>query len=501
MPTQRLFSMLLLCLLLCLPATQDFIRAQGTASQPAQKRRETTTPATSKALALLDETLRDVESLKLPENRAWAQAQAASLLWKIDEKRARRLFQEALAAIEEIESDLEDDDAPDESLRQTAIDMRHEVLQLIGERDFQLAVECLRRSNVAASTDEEDQLRLEVAARVSNDDPQQALRLAHESLSRQVSYKLVELVAQLHETDSDAATKLAGEIVSKLKAEDFKTNREAAAVACELLRIALKSSGATNDGAPSLLNQQDAKALMEMTATAALRVSNSQPELLLALQSLLPAMETIVPSLVARLRRQVNLLSGFSHETNSGNDDNTSQAEPGEPAAFAAGQPRSGAEQSADLLARATEVAGKGDKARAPQLLDEAANSAHVFSRAKNWTQLAAQLEVARSYLSLAPDKSLAILETMIDQLDELASAALVVNGFLLQSNESFARRGELSLRTIHLFLKSRQYDELLASVARANLEGLLNASDRFQRVEARIMARLIIVNSALSQK
>jgi hypothetical protein len=343
--------------------------------------------------------------------------------------------------------------------------MRHEVLQLIGERDFQLAVEYLRRSNIAGSPDEEHQLRLEVAALVAEDDPQRALRLAQESLSRKVSYKLVELVAQLQGTDPDAATKLAGDIISKLKSEDFTTERDAAMVACELLRSTLNSADATNGGsigAHSLLNQQDAKALMEMTAMAALRTSNSQPELLLALQSLLPAMENVVPSLVSRLRRQTtDLLSGYSHQTNSGNNDNASQVGLDEQTTFAGSRASTREEQIGDLIARTAEVTRKGDKAQALHLLDEAANLARVFSRAKNSSQLAAQLEVARSYLSLALDRSLAILETTINQLDELASATLVLNGFLLDSNERFARRDELNLRTIHVFLKSHQYEQL----------------------------------------
>ncbi|MDT5296302.1 MAG: hypothetical protein QOJ76_3182 [Acidobacteriota bacterium] len=500
MSSQRLCSMLLLCLLFCAPRAHALTGARSAAPLP-DERRETLKPASSKALAALDEVLKEAEGLKLPENRAWVQAQAASLLWRTDEKRARRLFGESLAALEGIESD-PDDDAPDESLRQMSVEMRHEVLQLIGELDFQLAAEYLRRSNPAASPDEEYQLSLEVAARVADEDPQRALRLAQESLSRKVSYKLVELVAQLRGTDPAAAAKLAGDITAKLKSEDFTTNREAAAVACGLLRIALDSPDATGGGSPGahpMLDQHDSKALMELTAAAALRTSDGQPELLLGLQSLLPAMENVVPSLASRLRRRTDLLVGYARETNGGNEDTASRIAPDGQTTFAGSRSRE--EQTADLIAGAEEAAGKGDKTRALQLLDEASNLAGVFSRAKDSSQLAAQLEVARAYLSLAPDRSLAIIEAMTDQLDELASATLAVNGFLLDSHERFARRSELNLRTIHVFLQSHHYDELLHSVARANFDGLQNALAGFQHPEVRVIARLIIVGSALSQK
>src|SRR5437763_8082402 len=49
-----------------------------------------------KALSLLDDTLQSAQALKLAENRAVIRAQAADLLWKRDEKRARSLFRDAV---------------------------------------------------------------------------------------------------------------------------------------------------------------------------------------------------------------------------------------------------------------------------------------------------------------------------------------------------------------------------------------------------------------------
>src|ERR671933_29331 len=52
-----------------------------------------------KALQLLDDTLQSAQALKLVENRAVIRAQAADLLWKRDEKRARSLFRDAVAEL------------------------------------------------------------------------------------------------------------------------------------------------------------------------------------------------------------------------------------------------------------------------------------------------------------------------------------------------------------------------------------------------------------------
>src|SRR4029453_5893002 len=61
------------------PATDD-----GKTDGPLQKK-----ALEKKALALIDETLKEIALLRLPENRIRLKAEAADMLWKYDEKRAR----------------------------------------------------------------------------------------------------------------------------------------------------------------------------------------------------------------------------------------------------------------------------------------------------------------------------------------------------------------------------------------------------------------------------
>lgn len=73
----------------------------------------------------------------------------------------------------------------------------------------------------------------------ADSDPKAALRLAEESLSKGVTFSLLELLDRLRVKDSEAATRFAGEVVAKLRGESLNTNTEATHVAVALLRTAL----------------------------------------------------------------------------------------------------------------------------------------------------------------------------------------------------------------------------------------------------------------------
>ncbi|HEY0385055.1 MAG TPA: hypothetical protein VGC64_03555, partial [Pyrinomonadaceae bacterium] len=84
----------------------------------------------------------------------------------------------------------------------------------------------------------------------------------------------------------------------------------------------------------------------------------------------------------------------------------------------------------------------KGDKKLARQFLDEAQNM--VNYRAKNIRQLGAQVMVAKAYVQLEPARSLAMLEAIVDQLNELLAAAVTLGGFIL--DEEVMRDDEILL-------------------------------------------------------
>jgi hypothetical protein len=141
----------------------------------------------------------------------------------------------------------------------------------------------------------------------------------------------------------------------------------------------------------------------------------------------------------------------------------------------------------------------KGEKKLALKFLEEA--STMISQRAKSSKQLGSQLAVAHAYAEIEPSRSFAILEPVVDQLNELLGAAVLLYGF---SSEEFVREDEIMLKPLVTIMSFAgggfvQYNGDFALLARADFERTKNLVDKFQRDEVRIMMRLNLVQGILA--
>ncbi len=143
-------------------------------------------------------------------------------------------------------------------------------------------------------------------------------------------------------------------------------------------------------------------------------------------------------------------------------------------------------------------IAQKGNKKLALQLLEEARN---LFTgRPKYSRQFLAQLAIARAYASVDPAQSLVILETSIDQLNELISAGILLGEFFAE--DDVIRNDELLIVFVGQLSESfqSQYSKDLGALATADFARTRDVAEKFQRFEVRLMARLLIAQSVLVQ-
>jgi hypothetical protein len=151
------------------------------------------------------------------------------------------------------------------------------------------------------------------------------------------------------------------------------------------------------------------------------------------------------------------------------------------------------------LTQLASGAAAKGQKKIALQLLEEARGM--LGQRARNINQLGAQLMVARAYAQLDPSRSLAMLEPIVDQLNELLGAATVLGGFFV---EELVRDDEIMLGPLSMFFSMasnvllQQYIGDINALVRADFDRTKALVDRFQRDEIRTMMRLMLAQSIL---
>ncbi len=141
-------------------------------------------------------------------------------------------------------------------------------------------------------------------------------------------------------------------------------------------------------------------------------------------------------------------------------------------------------------------AAQKNDQKLAWQLLEEAYSLAS--RRAENYQQLEAQLKLAQAMAELDPARAFELLERGIEQINELLLAAALLSGFELR----IFKDGELPLQNGSMLSRIiTRYGQELATLARKDFDRAQLAADKFQRPEARILARLSIVQGMLGKQ
>jgi hypothetical protein len=152
-------------------------------------------------------------------------------------------------------------------------------------------------------------------------------------------------------------------------------------------------------------------------------------------------------------------------------------------------------EERAVLLAQMAASVANDNKQTALGMMSEAEGL--LGDRAQNYQALSAQLQLASAYERLDMSRSAALVQRAINQLNELAAAAIVLNGFDLQQ---YFRHGEFVIRGGNsLNEMARQTGERLASMTRSDFDRAKSTAEQFQRPELRMMALLQVAQAALA--
>jgi hypothetical protein len=544
-----------------------------------------------KTFALLDEIIGGAATLKLPENRALVQSSAADLLWTRDEKRARALFQDALNNLKSLPIRL-DPKMSNEQRRSSLMvaQLRKEILQMIARRDVDMALELLRASRPPASPivaagkdpqlpDEDVRLEQSLAIEVAANDPKRALQMAEESLSKGLSFDLLNLLGHLNDKDKEMAGRFAGDIIGKLRSENLATNKGAAWMAVMLLRMGIHPEGdgpifslGALGGPKTLfkLDERQIRDLLEIVTTAALGAT-PDPSFFTFLPQLMPEIEKRMPERAAPLRRRIaesvrtldpqqqmfveyqeliqhgtiealleaaakapdkarlmlyeqaiwktmgkgeterarqivndNIRDAATRERIFENLDRMSlwdsmRKEKLDEVRQKIARLKSKEERAAILAQLAWGATVKKDRKLALELINEALPL--VNFKPKDDNQLYTLLQVVRVYALVEPGRAFEMIESLVDQANNLLSAASVLSGFLLPSG--VFRKGEMVLPPgySNVSMRFNQFGKELAALALLNFDRTKAAADKFQRDEARLMARLFIAQGVLSER
>ncbi|HVE58692.1 MAG TPA: hypothetical protein VNB22_17800, partial [Pyrinomonadaceae bacterium] len=190
---------------------------------------------------LLEQILADAKNLRLPENRALIYARVGSAFWQTDEKRARKLFADAIADVITAQAEIQNEKGNKQYYAALIYGQspRMDVINSVANRDAELALEYLARSrpvmiaeavknlNEDARSMIQQYARNEISAEqrllglAAEQNPQIALKRIRESMKKGFSYETFNLLKKIFSKDPQTADKLAEEVAESLLDKDL----------------------------------------------------------------------------------------------------------------------------------------------------------------------------------------------------------------------------------------------------------------------------------------
>ena len=302
---------LALCFLFSSPLlAQDQPAASPQPSPSAEELEKQKAEREKNAYRLLDQVIDEAQSLRLVENRARIQINAADMLWEQNQGRARSLFATAAEGIAEAGRAQTtntnnnrrfqvgpggENIGPIQPPNMRVYQMRQELVLTAAKHDAALAYQLLAATKPPASTqpvtadargprpqiNSEDNLEQVLLGRIASLDPKLAAQNAEQMMDKgQFPTSLPQVINQLYKQDADAADKLADKTVKKIQAANVLSTGTGALVQL-LLRAGPRpaSSGknetasVTNSSWPSVLGQSAYVDLLSAVVDGALKAT------------------------------------------------------------------------------------------------------------------------------------------------------------------------------------------------------------------------------------
>ena len=419
----------------------------------------------ARGMALLTDVEDGLQLIRSPLTRIRLQLQIAQILGRSNEKTAAK---SAAAAAEGVKEYIAGIDALEEDYYQTyesAMQLRQEVVQVLGQYDVDAALAFLRATRTLATPaqrhnewDRELYLEMSLASQLTSKDPNRAVQLAEESLKKGFSGGLLDVVARLRVSEPELASKLAKQIAAKLREEKLLKNNEASSLAVNLLRLAhapVRRFQNSRTAAPvkpptPLLSEEEYKDLFDKLLAEALAYKgpvgsysperNSAQNILNTLKSMNSEMTAYAPSSVSAVEKRVVELntSGdpnsarwekYQQQINTGTLEESLQS--------VAGAPSEMRDQLYQQVAQ--KAAAAGDLARARQIVKD-----HIVNPSQR-QQALSQIEQQAIYLDASKGK----IEEALRGLNNLRNSrerAMIISQIVNQIGPGMKRATAIEL-------------------------------------------------------
>jgi DNA-directed RNA polymerase subunit F len=260
-----------------------------------------------KAYRLIESLADQLGTLQSAENRARMGSNIAESLWSRDDKRARDLLvsveQDINAGLQEHEND------PGANYTfMVFLRLREDTVERIAKHDPELAFGFLKRTEPVSSTplprevvEREREFQLRLAKRFAATSPETSVKLARQTLDRQVSNDLLVLLIRLSSKDKQQAQILYRDVVAKLREANFKQYWPEIEFAKNLLQF-FTPPAADESTYRELIDVLLAKALERGCGKPSSNEEDDRTGLCRQFGAMLPLMEKFSPAQAGRLK-------------------------------------------------------------------------------------------------------------------------------------------------------------------------------------------------------
>lgn len=394
-------------------------------------------------------------------------------------------------------------------------------------------------------TTEEKEARLEISLAnvIAKNDPQKAYDIAAKSLAKGISPNINTLLGKLYAKDKERGARLAEEFLRKLKTAKLDFDYGARHEAFDLFRQALKSIDETAKSTAAdkkpLLAESGMRELAEIIAKSGLALKSNDKYQYYEYNEVLDSLNKYAPATTAQLKQKMNAPnlvtstgSNVTFETkniisnsNSGEQGRDARNEFNELIKNAGspdkkltieeirqttGKIKNKNARLTALTQAAIMLAERGDKDLAKEVLADARKM--TPAQPKFMMHFFEHLLIARAFASVDPEQSFDMLESMILQLDDLIGAFIKVGEFV--TGNMIIKDGEVRLSGLPMFVgmglgrlggnemeSFGAFDKDILKLAKADFDRTAALTEKFSRTEARLLARMIVINSIFPEK
>jgi hypothetical protein len=507
------------------------------------------------AVAFLRETATDVNTLRTLENRISFSSEIANLMWFNDEKEARAMFQaiinefrqlltqynsQAIAAGVAVDAD------ENAALASTAkidiprkffktLNVRQQIAGSLAENDAQLAFDFLTDTALTVThpafrrqiEQSDGYFQTRLLGQIAAQDPDTALKLGRKTLAKGFTYEHINLLKKIYEKDQEKGAAFGEDVVQKLKSEGISP-------ATSYYFTLVLSTGIENSkkiketsGKTPMFSEQSLRDLAEVVAQEMLKRKTTTEYNGIETINLI---EQVLPARAAQIRLTANGKSTSNSSSRPTLASTNTQFKQDTEKQLLEEVPNLGAKQLSKeerqkvvgqarkiiagikeptarlfaLSALASQIATAGDKELAVQIMDEAKNT--VNSQPKNYQDFMQIWLLAGGYAQVDADKAFPILEDAIFRINDTIAAGIKVAEFMDTNNE-ILEDGEVQVgsfgggMTRQLLSGLGAIELTIRSLAKADFARTKALTNKFDRSEARILAKMLVLRGVFGEK